>query len=71
MRQIEKSLFRQPKAAKQGKVIAQLLDKILDKWPAVQETATAILQSKEAKEWSPSITELARRLTLKVLDVES
>ena len=71
MRQPERSVSKQPKAVKQGQVIAALLDKIIDKWPEVQETASSILRGEEAKEWNPTITELARRLTLKVLNVNS
>ena len=40
-------------------------------WPEVSETAKAILQGREAKPWKDSITETARRLTLKVLNKPS
>ena len=58
-------------APKLGAIVAELLGKIMKKWPSIQETAQSILEGKPTAEWSPAVTETARRLVLKVLNVTS
>ena len=71
MRNPHKAVEKQPKARELGKVINQLLGRIVDKWPEITSTAMAILEGNEAKPWSATLTQLARRLTLKVMDKPS
>ena len=71
MRNPHRAVEKQPKARELGKVIRQLLERIVNKWPEITSTAMAILEGNEAKPWSTTLTQLARRLTLKVMDKPS